>query len=920
MIEPRHRRAEALFDELVVVAPDLRSSMLAERCAGDVELRTLVEQLLGNDDSGMGKFLRAPLPAAELLAPAVPAQIGNYQLLGEIGRGGAGVVYEARQHKPARIVALKVLNAVFASAEMLQRFAHEAEVLGELQHPGIAQIYEAGAVEMTNSLGLAVQTPYFAMERVDGSPITAYCDSARLTIRERLALFVKVCRAVQYAHSRGVIHRDLTPNNVLAGLQDNQLFCKIIDFGIAKLIQPRRNSQGTITQVNQLVGTPEYMSPEQAAGSRDVDTRTDVYSLGALLYQLLSGAPPVDSRSLREAPLAQLQRMLCEFEPPAPSVRVAQMQPAELAAAAGQRGVEPQRLGAMLRGELDWIVLRAIEKDPSRRYESPGNFAADVERYLNEQAVEAAPPGAAYRVRKFMRRNRVMVMTGTAVAATLVIGVIGTTIGLVWAVREQRRTEEQRIIAKREADQARTVNEFMRAVLTSVEPGNRGADVRLIDVLSAASGSAAQRFADHPLQEAQIRDLLGEVYNNLSLFSDSKVEYQRSLALWQQHAGFDDPRALSVELHCAGVALNMLQVREAEQIVTALQPRLERILGPDDMTTLETRRCAAIIHRMSGRLDDAERILLELRVHPKLANDDRMQVLVLQSLMGLYLARPVLDDPAQRAAFLDQVTLIGRERAERALRLYGPHSDATLQAQATLAWVLYAQDDFRAAIELSRTILANSAERLGDCHAVRREVMMTLAFALGRLGEIPEPADLCLQSIQCTRQQSPSNGMALVIVISDSLRYLDRAGRAQEGETLSRELLASLLNVGGHGDMILDAEAFVADFVSMAARIDEADALFEALLAREGSYQDPRSAARFHRIYAAHLKRAARFEQAEQHLTRAVNLLGDVRRGTYGALPDELIVEFISLYEACGNREKAAKYARLLAEMRTDSR
>ena len=356
--------------------------------------------------------------------------VGRYTLLEQIGEGGFGVVFSARQTEPvSRRVALKILKPGMDSRQVLARFEAERHTLALMDHPNIAGVLDAGVT--------ATGRPYFVMELVEGVPITRHCDDARLTIRERLELFRAVCAAVQHAHQKGIIHRDIKPSNVMVTVKDGVAVPKVIDFGIAKATDQHLAEQAAFTRLGQFIGTPEYTSPEQAAGpSDDIDTRSDVYSLGVLLYELLTGATPLDPERLRSAGLAEMQRVIREGETPRPSTRLSTM--GGLEAVAASRRIDPRRLALQLRGELDWILLKTLEKDRARRYDTVAALAEDLRRYLENEPVRAGPPSAAYRVRKFARRNRAAVATAAVLGVIVVTGLAGTSIGLVRATEAER--------------------------------------------------------------------------------------------------------------------------------------------------------------------------------------------------------------------------------------------------------------------------------------------------------------------------------------------------------------------------------------------------------------------------------------------------------------------------------------------------
>jgi serine/threonine protein kinase len=432
--------------------PVARGAYLEQACGGDRDLRARVEALLGAHD-GAGSFLQSPAGAgfaAALDLAALPpgygpgSGIGPYKLLQQIGEGGMGVVYMAEQQHPVRRkVALKVIKPGFDTRQVIARFEAERQALALMDHENIAKVLDAGATES----GL----PYFVMELVHGVHITEFCDRNRLPPRQRLALFLQVCRAVQHAHMKGVIHRDIKPTNVLVTLREGVPVPKVIDFGIAKATGQQLTEKTLFTRFAQMVGTPLYMSPEQAEMTGiDVDTRSDIYSLGVLLYELLTGTTPVDQVRFKQAAFDEVLRIIREEEPPRPSTRLSTMDEQERSISAARRRSDPQRLGHLVRGDLDWIVMKALEKDRSRRYETANGLAMDLERYLADEAVLARPPSPLYRLTKLVRRHRGLFAAAAAVLLTLAGGIVGTTLGLVRAERA-RHAEADRAEGERRA-------------------------------------------------------------------------------------------------------------------------------------------------------------------------------------------------------------------------------------------------------------------------------------------------------------------------------------------------------------------------------------------------------------------------------------------------------------------------------------
>jgi WD40 repeat protein/serine/threonine protein kinase len=428
------------FAALEKGSPPERAAYLDAACVGDPGLRRRVEKMLAAQAQA-GSFLEQPAYSPVVTIDEQPVSegpgsvIGPYKLLEQIGEGGMGLVFVAEQQQPVRRkVALKVIKPGLDTREVIARFEAERQALALMDHPNIARVLDAGAT--------ASGRPYFVMELVKGVSITQFCDDNRLTPRERLALFVSVCQAVQHAHQKGIIHRDVKPSNVLVTSHDGTPVVKVIDFGVAKAVGQRLTDKTVYTAFTQLLGTPQYMSPEQAGMSGlDIDTRTDLYALGVLLYELLTGTTPFEAERLRTVAYDEMRRILREEEPPKPSTRISRLGQAA-ATVSTNRQSDPQKLSRLLRGELDWLVMKALEKDRNRRYETASAFAADVQRYLRDEPVEACPPSALYRFRKFARRNKRVLLTASMVALAVVLAVAALAVSTVQTSRANRDLHE----------------------------------------------------------------------------------------------------------------------------------------------------------------------------------------------------------------------------------------------------------------------------------------------------------------------------------------------------------------------------------------------------------------------------------------------------------------------------------------------
>ncbi len=547
------QRAKSVFLAALEKTPEERSGFLEQACAGDADLRRCVDRLLQAHDrpdslldaEAVSDATPAPVlaeergfdPASTAVAEGVGTMIGPYKLLQEIGEGGMGTVYMAQQTEPVkRLVALKLIKPGMDSRQVIARFEAERQALALMDHPNIARVFDAGTTDSGR--------PYFVMELVKGVPLTRYCDERRLTPRERLELFIPVCQAIQHAHQKGIIHRDIKPSNVLVALYDGKPVPKVIDFGIAKAAGQQLTEHTLVTGFGAVVGTLEYMSPEQAELNQlDIDTRSDIYSLGVLLYELLTGTTPLERKRLKEAAMLEVLRLIREEEPPRPSTRLSTTE--ELPSVAANRGLEPRKLSGLVRGELDWIVMKALEKDRNRRYETANGLAMDVQRYLSDEPVHACPPSAGYRLRKFARKYRTALRITVLFVMFLVLATAVSVWQAVLATQAKRQAETAERQALTERDRAEksfrmardAVDQLFTQVSQSPKLKAHAMEKFRKDLLQSAK-EFYERFIREQFDAPSVRyDLglaqyrLGEIHRELGNFAAAEGALTKSIAL-----------------------------------------------------------------------------------------------------------------------------------------------------------------------------------------------------------------------------------------------------------------------------------------------------------------------------------------------------------------------------------------------------
>jgi tetratricopeptide (TPR) repeat protein len=744
-----------------------RERFLAEACGGDEVLRAEVEELL-RADSEAYSFLKT-----------APAGVADAKMT--IGEGGFGIVWVAEQERPLRRkVALKVLKPGMDSRQVLARFEAERQALAIMDHPNIATVHDGGVT--------AAGRPFFVMELVKGVPITEFCDQHQLPPRARLELFLQVCQAVQHAHQKGIIHRDLKPSNIMVAMHDTTPVVKVIDFGIAKALGQELTDRTLFTGFAQFLGTPLYMSPEQAGQSSiDVDTRSDIYSMGVLLYELLTGTTPIDKARFKKAAQDEVHRIIREEEPPRPSTRLSESKDL-LPSISAQRHMEPAKLTRLVRGELDWIVMKALEKNRSRRYETADSLALDVQRYLADEPVMACPPSTAYRLKKFVRRNKGPVLAAMSVLMVLCAGMVGTGWGLVQAERARQRevlradgerqakVEAQAAVqAEREAketalareEETKAVLDFLEnKVIAAARPegqdGGLGHDIMLRRAIEAALPYVDQSFTNQPLIEARLRLTAGWTFWCLGAAKIAEEQLETARRILTRLRGPDHPDTLLSMNRLATCYTDLGRHAEALKLHEETWAVRKAVLGSDHPETLITMNNVAFGYATAKRFDEAIRLgqaVLELRT--KTLGPEHTHTLM---------SRMVLARSYGMAGRYAEALQLGEETLALQKTTLAPHHPLTLRSMFNLA-LTYAklgrQDE---ALKLREAVLPLMQAKVGTDHGLTLVGMAALADSYAMAGQESEALKLLGEALVIAQAKLGS-------AHPDTLSYMTRLAR-----------------------------------------------------------------------------------------------------------------------------------------------
>jgi serine/threonine protein kinase/tetratricopeptide (TPR) repeat protein len=833
-----HSEEDIFSEALAVVDPEKRQAFLSQACGADDALRSRIERLLKAAERSGQFFDHIDRADAEDAKPDQMGEkpgdkIGPYRLLERIGEGGFGAVYVAEQDAPIRRrVALKIIKLGMDTKQVIARFEAERQALALMDHPGIARIFDGGVVgeqsEIRNPKSeLRIGRPYSVMELVRGVPITRFCDEQRFTPDQRLRLFMEVCEAVQHAHQKGIIHRDLKPSNILVTLHGRKAVPKVIDFGIAKATREPLTDKTIYTRFHQFIGTPEYVSPEQAEMSGlEIDTRSDIYSLGVLLYELLTGKAPFDSAQLLKDGYDQIQRVLRESDPPRPTTRLGRLEEADLTTTAARRRCVPQQLKQWLKGDLERVIMKAIERDVDRRYPSAAVLAEDVRRFLDHEPVTAVAPSRTYVLRKFVRRHRLAVAAGGLMAVSMVVGLGLALTGFFSARRANLRAQEE----------AAALNETLGFIqddlLGKLDPFlshdadmDWGRSLTLLEAVKGASERLEDRFADRPLVEARLRLTLGRTYLRLGTPELAGPHLERAVRLFTRELGPAPPQCLEAQ-HEYGVFLTdsrqndeavalhrtVLEARrsvfgegdrrtlesitalataltgstagyaEAEALFRNVISKGTEVLGSDDSLVLQAKhRLAGIL--LEGYSAESRRLQREvLEARRRALGSDHPEVILSEAEWAYRLRYSLGDLPAAEA--------MGREVLQRSARILGPDHPITLLMIEEEGARLCAKGLWGDAIESRRQILASTRSRYGSEHHQTQWAEDMLGGTLRFFGDYAQAETIHRASWEIRRRKGQRQTQAE----QRSLRYLGWAvfgqGRVEEAEQAYRQVVA----------------------------------------------------------------------------------------------------------------------------------
>ncbi|NRB74832.1 MAG: serine/threonine protein kinase [Verrucomicrobiales bacterium] len=818
--EDPSRIAELATEYLKISDPEEKEQFLDETCGRNEFLRPAVLKLAAelydetlaaseHDDTGGPTSV---IMTSVSVGHKVGSTIGPYKLVKVLGQGGFGVVYEAKQTEPVkRTVALKVIKPGMDSEEVIARFDAERQALAMMDHPNIARVYEAGTSDSGH--------PYFAMELCHGTPLTQYCDKHNLKLSQRLELFLTVCRAVQHAHQKTVIHRDIKPSNILVSEQDGKPVPKVIDFGIAKALNQDLTNRTINTGVGMVIGTPQYMSPEQAAADpNDVDTRSDVYSLGIVLYELLTGSTPLKIETLHKLAVDEMLKHVREAEPIKPSSRIWDERDTKVGQdTATHRMTNPSRLHRIVRGELDWILLKALENDRDRRYESVAALAEDIENFQHHDAVSATPPSFSYRMRKFARKYRAPLLTSAALFIALLAGAI---VSVTQAVRADRARQE-----------AEAVTNFLVSTFQSPDPYRDGQSITVAEMLDEAASQVHESFADSPKVRSRLLDTIGRTYSSLGL-DEQAAELHAENAELLREATFSSASGRLTADYLTGRALTRIgRWQESVPLLEKTGKDLLRTKGANHELTLACRQALASAYATAGRYEDAVSLLNEvvtirekqnkpyepsvLLAREELANthfiasDYESAAPIYESVLEARRANPDhrnqgipevlsnLADTYQQLGREEEAEALVQEALDLSVATFGDDHQMTYRTRTRFAMILSENGENERAVMHLEESVAGLKNSLGLSHHSTLDTMRNLAVVLGSLGW----HDKAVENLQAVTEASTallgSDNPSTLHARNSLAIALVRTGKYEEAEKIYRDTLEHWITTQG---------------------------------------------------------------------------------------------------------------------------
>jgi eukaryotic-like serine/threonine-protein kinase len=848
-----------------IADPVERAAYLTQACGNDADLRQRVETML-RDAAGADAFF-GPEPAGATVIEGPGTVIGRYKLLQKIGEGGMGLVYMAEQREPVmRKVALKIIKLGMDTKQVVARFEAERQALALMDHPNIAKVLEAGATETGR--------PYFVMELVRGIKITDYCDENNLSTVARLELFIQVCQAIQHAHQKGIIHRDIKPSNILVADHDGVPVPKIIDFGIAKATTDQRLTDKTLfTAFEQFIGTPAYMSPEQAKLSGlDIDTRSDIYSLGVLLYELLTAKTPFEANRLHEIGLDEIRRIIREEEPVKPSTKLQTLEATEQTTVAKHRQSDPPKLAHLIRGDLDWIVMKALEKDRGRRYETANGLAMDIKRHMENEPVQARPPSAGYRLQKTWRRNKTAFAVATLIAAILMAATaisawqaVRATQAMALAKKRLAESEANATLAQQRLADSEAVSKFLTEVFQSPDPARNGRTITVAETLGAAAKKLETDLGNQPARRAKLQTTLGSTYYALGLYPEAIALQEQIRAYYLATFGLEDTNTLAAMYNLAMSYRVAGRLNEAIKLSEETLTLRRKTLGLDNTNTLVTMNNLANSYRDAGRLDEAFKLCEQiLPLASKLFGPENPRTLsAMGNLANSYYDAGRLDESmkldeqvlsldrkvngAEHPATLTTMNNLAKSyfdagRKDEALKLreeiltlsrkvLGPEHPNTLMAMNNL---MDSYDDAERKDEAHKLIeetLMLSRKVLGPEHPTTLGAMVNLANSYASLGRQAEALKLGEQALPLYRKALGPEHPATLLAMTSLAYFYDQAGRKDEALKLREEALTLSRKVlGPENPNTLAAMNYLVNSYDDAGRKDEAFKLREEKL------------------------------------------------------------------------------------------